>query len=67
MTQPEIRFNGFSDEWVEKKLGDILKIPQKIEVNVSSNEQLLTVKLHGGGVHVMPSNKLLKLGSTNII
>lgn len=25
MTQPEIRFNGFSDEWVEKKLGDVLK------------------------------------------
>jgi len=23
MTQPEIRFNGFSDEWVEKKLGDV--------------------------------------------
>ena len=23
MTQPEIRFNGFSDEWVEKKLSDI--------------------------------------------
>lgn len=23
MKQPEIRFNGFSDEWVEKKLGEI--------------------------------------------
>lgn len=64
MTQPEIRFNGFSDEWVDAKLGDVLKVPEKVEATVTNNEQLLTVKLHGGGVHVMPSNKLLKLGST---
>lgn len=64
MIQPEIRFKGFTDEWSTSVLGDVLKIPAKIEANVKSNSDLLTVKLHGGGVHQMSSNKVLSIGAT---
>lgn len=65
----ELRFkdengNAFPD-WEEKKLGDVLKIPEKIKPNFIDKEKLLTVKLHLKGVIKNESTDGLSIGSTN--
>ncbi|OWT32787.1 hypothetical protein BGI41_05855, partial [Methanobrevibacter sp. 87.7] len=51
--KPKIRFPEFTEEWVEYKLGDITFIPKKEKIKrLTSNEKLLTVKLHAKGICV---------------
>lgn len=46
----KIRFNGFTDEWEEKSLGEVLIEPEQIAVIKPNEIELLTVKLHCKGI-----------------
>ena len=67
MMSPKIRFKKSDDsdyqDWQQKKLGDFLSIPVKEEVVVTSTNELLTVKLHNGGIK-QAEEKALQFGST---
>lgn len=64
----ELRFkdeNGNDyPEWEEKKLGEILSIPDKIKENYICKDRLLTVKLHRKGIQVNENTETLNIGST---
>ena len=48
---PEIRFKGYSGEWKNKKIGDILaEIKRPIELMDNTSYQLVTVKRRNEGV-----------------
>lgn len=51
-------------EWEEKKLGEILSIPDKIKENYICKDRLLTVKLHRKGIQVNENTETLNIGST---
>ncbi|WP_302046475.1 restriction endonuclease subunit S [Leuconostoc lactis] len=61
---PKVRFQGFTDDWEQRKLGDYLTVPQKIKMNVTSKEELMTVKLNLGGIQSGSTRETLELGST---
>lgn len=51
LKEPEIRFKGFSGEWVNKKIGSILaEIKRPIELMDNESYQLVTVKRRNEGV-----------------
>ncbi|WP_442892124.1 restriction endonuclease subunit S [Companilactobacillus sp. HBUAS59699] len=62
--EPKIRFNTFNESWSRKKLGDYLKIPDKIKVDVKNTREIMTLKLNLGGISTDSSRKTLSLGST---
>ena len=49
MKVPEIRFEGFTDDWEQRKVGEYLK-ESKIRGNTGDKAKKLTVKLWGKGV-----------------
>lgn len=51
-------------EWEEKKLGDVLSIPEKIKEDNVSKDKLLTVKLHRKGIQINENTETLNIGST---
>lgn len=61
---PDIRFNGFSDEWKEDVLGSYLKIPEKKTATVKKIDDLITLKLNLEGMFGGSNRTTLKLGST---
>jgi len=65
----EIRFKDEHGEdfpdWEEKKLGDILSIPNKTRPKIIDKTKILTVKLHLKGIHINERTESLSLGSTN--
>lgn len=61
---PGIRFKGFTDDWQRRKLGDYMKIPHKESIEVTSIDQLMTIKLNLGGIVKGSLRQTLSLGST---
>ena len=61
VNNPNIRFAGFSDEWVQRKLGDYLTKSIEIKPENPSEIELLTVQLHHKGV--IASSKMPKVTS----
>ena len=59
MDVPEIRFNGFTDAWEQRKVGDYLTESREIG-NKGDVARKMTVKLWGKGVY-----EKLEAGSTN--
>ena len=51
-------------EWEEKKLGDVLSIPEKIKEDNVSKDKLLTVKLHRKGIQINENTETLNIGAT---
>lgn len=65
----ELRFkddngNDFAD-WEEKKLGEVMSVPDKIKPKTIDKNKLLTVKLHLKGLFKNESTDGLSIGSTN--
>lgn len=59
-TTPEIRFKGFSGEWVEKKLGDVFSYERPDQYIVESSEYS-----NENRIPVLTANKAFILGYTN--
>ena len=54
-------------QWQEKKLGEVLSIPEKIKPKTIDKEKILTVKLHLKGVQKNSNTSGLSLGATYYI
>lgn len=63
VNNPNIRFTGFSDEWEDCKLGDVLSIPEKIKANVTESRDLMTLKMNLGGLKLGASRETLMFGA----
>ena len=61
---PQLRFEGFTDDWEERKLGDFLKTPEKVKAHIQSKDDLMTLKLNLGGLESGSKRETLELGST---
>ncbi len=61
---PQLRFEGFTDDWEERKLGDFLKTPEKVKAHIQSKDDLMTLKLNLGGLESGSNRETLELGST---
>ena len=62
--RPQLRFEGFTDDWEEHKLGDFLKTPEKVKAHIQSKDDLMTLKLNLGGLESGSNRETLELGST---
>ena len=62
--RPQLRFEGFTDDWEERKLGDFLKTPEKVKAHIQSKDDLMTLKLNLGGLESGSKRETLELGST---
>ena len=60
---PNLTFNGDSG-WKQQKLENFLSIPDKIKVEVTDTDEILSVKLNTNGVVGGESRSTLKLGAT---
>ena len=48
---PELRFEGFKDDWEQRKLGELLnEIRRPVKIEDHKEYQLVTVKRRNGGV-----------------
>ncbi|NBK97345.1 MAG: hypothetical protein EOM50_04910 [Erysipelotrichia bacterium] len=61
VNNPNIRFAGFADDWVQRKLGDYLIKSIEIKAENPSEIELLTVQLHHKGI--IASGKMPKVTS----
>ena len=61
---PKIRFKGYTDAWEQRRLGDVLTESKKIKADVTSQNDLITLKLNLGGVVLGGNRPSLSLGST---
>ncbi len=60
---PALRFPEFSDEWQRTTLGEVVRLPEQIEVSSPKLEDILSVKLHGKGI-ARTNATTLQLGAT---
>ena len=60
---PNLTFNG-DGGWKQQKLEDFLSIPDKVKVEVTDTDEILSVKLNTNGVVGGESRSTLKLGAT---
>ena len=58
-----LRFPGFSDPWTQTSLGEVVRLPEQIEVSSPKLEDILSVKLHGKGI-ARTNATTLQLGAT---
>ncbi|GGW48749.1 restriction endonuclease subunit S [Arenibacter certesii] len=56
--------NEFPD-WEEKRLGEVMQLPEKVKPTNFNVDKLLTVKLHTKGLFKNNNTESLKLGATN--
>lgn len=61
---PEIRFKGFTSEWKEQELKEFLSKPKLEELNLTSPDDLMTLKLNLGGLVSSKNKTTLSLTST---
>ena len=63
-TYPKLRFDGFSDPWEQRRLGDYLSIPTKEPITDINELKLMTLKLNLEGITLSANRETLKLGAT---
>lgn len=61
---PNIRFSEFKENWIQKKLGNYLSIPEKKQVDNLKDLKLMTLKLNLGGINLSANRETLELGAT---
>lgn len=61
---PDIRFSEFKENWIQKKLGNYLSIPEKKQVDNLKDLKLMTLKLNLGGINLSANRETLELGAT---
>ncbi|UTC09038.1 hypothetical protein A4W78_05580 [Latilactobacillus curvatus] len=61
---PNIRFLEFKENWIQKKLGNYLSIPEKKQVDNLKDLKLMTLKLNLGGINLSANRETLELGAT---